>query len=116
MLLDYEHIKENILNDENYVTAIQDKDSNNIAKFMVNQINFNLDQQSEIKKVKINKRENFKYSVETINKIAEKNQVYKQYKKEKRPEDKILLKNLIKEVDTLKKKENKVKNLNNANS
>ena len=108
--INFETINENIINDENYLNALEDDNSDRIANYIVEQINKNLDAQSELRKVKVSKNKDQKYSNETLEIIKEKNKLYKKYKSEKKVEDKIHLKNLTKVIDQRKRTENKDNN------
>ena len=108
--IDFDLINENILNSENYNEALHDNDPNKIAEFMIHQINYNLDLQSELKKVKVKNTEQMKYTKETLEKIRIKNELYKKVKIENLAEDKLLLKNMNKNINKCKMLENKETN------
>ena len=105
--INYDEVNQNIINHPNYIESLSNNDSNKIANFIIQQINLNLDKQSEIRKIKIKNDKKMKYSPETIDKINEKNIIYKRYKEKGDIEDKILLKNFTKEINQIKKHENK---------
>ena len=108
--IDYDIINENIKSDPFYLTALQETDSNKIADFMISRINHELNKQSELRRIKIRKNEENKYSEYTLDLIKEKNILYKKVKRDKLPEDKQVLKNMINKIDKLKRIEIKEKN------
>ena len=70
--IDYDIINENIKNDPNYIRALEETNPDNLAEYIIFQINSNLDKQAPLRKINVTKLEKQKYSKELLKTIEEK--------------------------------------------
>ena len=78
--IDYDIINEKIKNDPNYIRALEENNPDNLAEYMIHQINSKLDEQEPLRKINITKIDKQKYSKELVMLIEEKNNLYKKLK------------------------------------
>ena len=109
-IIDFTHVNQRILNEQNYVRALTEEDPNRLAEYIIFTVNKHLDEQSQLRKVKIRDEIKEKYSQETIDLIKKKNMLYKKVKSDNLPEDKTELKNLMKTIKTKKRHDVYVRN------
>ena len=76
--INYDTINENIINDNDYQSILNEEDPETISNYLINIINNEMDKQEKIKKIKIKEKNNNKYSQSTLDLIKKKNDLYKE--------------------------------------
>ena len=92
--IDYEKLNNDIMNNEKYLSTLEEDDTEIIAENIINIINDEMDNQSILRKIKIKEKEEKKYTDGLIELIEKKNDIYKEYSINKDNEKKNELKNL----------------------